>query len=237
VFVAIVNHDCNEGAAALVQGFRPHGPVAAIDSGSRLEPRHEALFDVRLPNVYYVGLLNEAVRLARLRGERRALYFVCSDVRFRDCGAALRRAEEAFRDPRIGVYAPSATASSHAQMRWRGSGRLRPAIFVEGFCFAARLALLEEMTPVDTSVNRIGWGLDVYLGFLALRRGMRSVVDDRITVEHPRTSGYARQEARSQRDRWFERQDPRARRFQRLTGNTLAKTRVGYELVSRLPWS
>ena len=88
MLVAIVNHDCNEGAAALVQGLRPHAPVVAIDSGSRLESCREELFDVCLPNVYYAGLFNEAVRQARLRGERAALYFICSDVRFADCGAA-----------------------------------------------------------------------------------------------------------------------------------------------------
>jgi hypothetical protein len=236
VLVAIANHECNEGAAELVRGFGPHAPVVAIDSGSRLGPRHEGLFDVRLPNVWYAGLLNEAVAQARRRGERHALYFVCSDVRFADYGAALRRAEQALRDPRVGVYAPCASASSHVQMRRHAGAGLRPVAFVEGFCFAARLALLEEMTPVDTSVNRIGWGLDVYLGFLALRRGLRSVVDDALCVEHPMSSGYALPDARSQRDRWFRRQGASARCFRLLSGSNLAKTRLGWELLSRLPW-
>jgi hypothetical protein len=236
LLVVIVNHNDNANAAELVQGFRSLAPVCAIDSGSDLTPEDEKTFDIRLPNVHYSGLFNEATRFATKQTQESEVYFICSDVGFDDYAEALRCATDAFRDPNVGVYAPTANASSHGSMLNRGSGGFRQACFVEGFCFAARLSLMQEMTPVDLEVNRIGWGLDVHLGYLAMKNNQVSVVDDRVIVQHPTPSGYAKDEARTQRNRWYEGLPPKAQRFRALTGNGLAHTRFGVAILNRLSW-
>jgi hypothetical protein len=201
LLVAVVNHGHADAALALGRAFRSAAEVVLIDSGSSLSPDQARGFDLVLPNVYYAGLLNAAAALAaRLRADH--LYLVCSDVRFSDCALAVRRAEAAFDRPGVGVYAPSARGSVHRQMSGRAGGRLRPVAFVDGFCFAARCDLLRELCPVDTALNALGHGLDVQLGYLAMRRGLASVVDDELTVEHPLGSGYHQGEARRQWRRW-----------------------------------
>lgn len=234
MLVAIVNHECNDGAVALVNGFRPYADVVAIDSGSNLEEQHDGIFDLKLPNVYYSGLLNVAYEEMRRRPAHGVLYFICSDVRIDDFAAALAYAEEAFQDPRTGVYAPSANTSAHLQMLCKHTETLRPAVFVEGFCFATRVSLLQKLCPVDTHVNRLGHGLDIYLGFLALQAGLRCVIDDRITVVHPGESGYDQPEARRQRHAWIARQGGAAKRFHRLAGWTPCKTRFGLRVIQGL---
>jgi hypothetical protein len=201
VLVAVVNHERTDAALTLGREFRAASEVVLIDSGSRLSPEQARGFDLRLPNVYYAGLLNAAVAVAAARGAEH-LYLVCSDVVFPDCALAVRRAEAALADRRLGVYAPSARGSPHVRMRRRPGGRLRPVAFVDGFAFAARRALLESLCPVDTRLNALGYGLDVQLGYLAMRQGLGSVVDDALTVEHPVGSGYSREQACDQWRRW-----------------------------------
>lgn len=235
MLVAVVNHNMNRHAGELAAGFAPLVPVVTIDSGSRLASGEREIFDIILPNVHYSGLLNEAGAQAQARQET-VLYFVCSDVEFDDYSFAISCAKEAFADRSVAVYAPSVNASSHASMLNKRSGGVRSVCFVEGFCFASRVSALREMTPVDLAVNRIGWGLDVYLGYLAMKRGRRSVVDDRVLVRHPVPSGYSKSEARSQRDRWFDLQSPAARRFRLLTGNRLSHSRYAPGILKCLRW-
>jgi len=230
LLVAVVNHEQQAGARRLVEAFRPHATVIALDSGSRLAPHERALFDACLPNVYYAGLLNEAVRALAAAPAREILYFVCSDVVVPDAARAVRLACDAFADPRVGVYAPSATRSGHPQMLARGGG-LREAAFVEGFCFAARRDVLAALCPVDLSENRLGWGLDRQLGYLALRAGLRSVVDHRLTVVHEGSSGYDTAEAGRQRDAWVATLEAPARRFHWLASQAPLKGFVGAHLL------
>ena len=237
LLVAVVNHEHTAGAAALVRGFAPHADVLAIDSGSKLAEGERDLFALRLPNVYYSGLINAACEAASGMPDKEVLYFICSDVAVDDCGRAAELARRAFADPRLGLYAPSANESGHPQMLHRGSGGLRPAAFVEGFCFAVRLSLLAQMCPVDVSVNRLGWGLDKYLGYLALRAGLETAVDDRLTVRHRGICGYSTREARQQHDAWFAGRSRAARRFQALSSVSWCKTNPGLRLLKALPWS
>jgi hypothetical protein len=232
--IVIVNHNVNRNAIELARGFAPHAPTVAIDSGSRLDPAEVPHFEIRLPNVHYSGLMNEAVLYVAGLNDDDVMYFICSDVSFADHAAATQRLEAVFRDPAVGAYAPSANASSHPSMLCHGSGGARPVCFVEGFCFASRIGLLRRMCPVDLEVNRIGWGLDVYLGYLALASGRRSVVDDEVCVHHPWPSGYAKDDARRQRDRWFRTLPRAARAFRLLAGTGFSHTTPGIRLITGL---
>jgi hypothetical protein len=234
VLVAVVNHERTEAALALGRVFAGAAEVVLIDSGSRLTPEQATAFDLALPNVYYAGLLNAAVVAAQRRGAER-LFLVCSDVEVADGALAVRRAERALADPAIGVYAPSSPGSVHLRMHRRPGGRLRSVAVVDGFAFAARRTLLERLCPVDTRLNALGHGLDVQLGYLAMRARLASVVDDGLTVGHPLGSGYRADEASSQWRRWRRAElSRRARLFHWLVRLGVADLGPGLAIVRLL---
>lgn len=233
--LVVVNHACTTAALALRTAFAPHAAVTLIDSGSKLTPAEQAGFDVVLPNVYYGGLLSAAVAGAH-ESDDTPLYFWCSDVATDDAARTVGLARETLADPRIGVYAPSAWFSGHPHMWHKATGGLRRVTFVEGFCFAARLGLLRSLCTCDLDRNPLGWGLDRHLGFIAAQSGFRVVVDDRIKVSHPRSTGYDTTAASRQRQAWVSTLDRRARCFHRVTGWGLAKRRPFVTWAAALPW-
>lgn len=117
----------------------------------------------------------------------------------------------------------------------RRNGTLRSVVFVEGVSFAVRASLLTKLCPIDTTVNALGWGLDVYLGFLAMQAGLTSVVDDRVVVYHEANCGYNTAQARDQRDAWFAQHSRAAQRFQKLTSLKPLKSALGVRLLQRMP--
>jgi hypothetical protein len=235
--VVVVNHEHNAQAHELAQAFRPHAQTVAIDSGSRLTPAEEAWFDQRLPNVHYTGLWNAAVKACDDLADHDALYFICSDVSVPDAELAVARARRAFADPRIGIYGASATGSSFRTMHNQGTGGLRDLPFVDGFCFAARLFLLRAIAPVDTSVNALGWGLDVHLSLCARIVGLRCVIDDGVQVSHSFGSGYGHDEAKAQWHAWLATQPPAVSRGHRRIFHSFSETALGILLLRLTPWS
>jgi hypothetical protein len=233
LLVAVGNHEHTEAALRLKQSFAAHAPALAIDSGSRLSAAQARGFDQVLPNVYYGGLLNAAVRAAQ---DARAnhLLFLCSDVSVAAPEALVNAARQALSRPDIGVYAPHCETSGHRQMRKRAEAGLHRAFFVEGFCFAARLELLTAMCPVNLELNGLGWGLDIMLGYEAFKRGMACAVDDALGVQHARGTGYDVARARRMRRRYVATRPLAARFFHRAASFSLAKTRLGYGMLSRL---
>jgi hypothetical protein len=236
MFVAVINHALTAQARHLKRSFAGHAHTIAIDSGSSLTSADRADFDVALPNVYYSGLLNEIERQASSLGANDPVYIWCSDVAVSDHGEAISLADAAFTDPTIGTYAPSAWHSFHGQMRNRGTGRLRTVSFVDGFCFATRVSVLRELCPIDTRVNIRGWGLEVQIGYLTRRAGLRTVIDDRIEVRHPSTTGYSRDTANAERVDWRKRLPAPAWLFFQLATRRFVKQSLGMRLLLALPW-
>ena len=235
MLTAIVNHACNGNAIALRRGFAAWSPVVSIDSGSNLTTEERPWFDDCLPNVYYSGLVNRAFEHAATLADHDILLLLCSDVEVADPAHLLRRLTEAFRDPAVQLWGPCSSGSPHPHMWPKGSGGTRQVSFIEGFCFAARKSLLARVCPVDLEVNRLGWGIDVLLGYHAARQGGKSLVDDATEVRHPITTGYGVQEARAQRNTWFGSISPRARRFRQLA--TLPGVRAGWGCQLLYRWA
>jgi hypothetical protein len=236
MFVAVINHALARQALDLKRSFAAHAQTIVIDSGSSLTAAERAEFDVALPNVYYSGLLNEIAQQTRSLKEADPVYIWCSDVTVPDQREAISLAAEAFRDPTIGTYAPSAWHSFHGQMRNRGTGTLRTVSFVDGFCFATRVSVLRELCPIDTRVNIRGWGLEVQIGYLTRRAGLRTVIDDRIEARHPSTTGYSRNTANAERIDWRKRLPAPAWLFFQLATRRIVKQSLGMRLLLALPW-
>lgn len=236
-YAVVVNHAQQATARRLATGLRPVVDTLLIDSGSELDDDERALFDVLLPNVFYCGLLREAVLRHDHADDLDVLLFVCSDVTVEDHPHLVRRVASAFEDPGVGVYAPALPRSGHPQMVARRAPGLREVCFVEGVCFASRLSLLRQLLPLlAPGVNTYGWGIDIQLGFLAARAGLASVVDDGVAIEHPDATGYDVDAARRLRSASIRAQPARTRWFHRLAATPIGKSRLGWSLMRMLPW-
>jgi len=183
ILVCVTNYDFSEQADKLKRRFARKLPTVLIDSSSPVPP---TLADVVIPNAFYPGLWNEAVRTA---GENRFTWmmFVASDVEIDDVNAVCRRAVEAIQDPRLGVWTPSLKPGSRSAAQAclnRGSQSVRECGLIEGFFFLARVDLLACLYPIEKD-NIYGWGADIALNYHGYAHGFGSFVDDRVTIFHP----------------------------------------------------
>lgn len=236
VGVFIMSHRQTVSAQRLAEAFRPLVPTWLVDMGSPLTEDERAGFDRVLPNLYYVGALQEGMRWFDTPGRSRddVLLVITGDVSVPDAAALVADVRQAMSNPRVGVYAP-ACRSGVRSMRHHPGANLRTVPFVEGYCFAARFHLLADL-PLEPEVNRIGWGIDVYLGFLALRGGLVSVVDHRRPVDHPIRTGYAKRDARDQMNAWLARRPWPGRLFRFITKLPFAHSPLAAWAIVRLPW-
>ena len=228
MLVTVVNHNHNQQAIRLRDAFAKENQALLIDSGSHLSTQEEERVDIGLPNVYYTGLVNKAWEQTKGMGPDEILLFVSSDVELDNPSDLVLRTKRCFEDKRIGVYAPSMEVSDHLQMRTGQSANLRAVVFVEGVIFAVRKKLIDLLCPVDPSVNRLGWALDVHLGYLTLKSGLRSVVDDGIQIRHAPGRGYQDKDAREQAEEWLAAQGPKASLFWQLSTQHKYQTKVGF---------
>ena len=236
MFVAIINHGLVEQTLELKRRISMYSPTEAIDSGSELTPAQSAGFDVCLPNVYYSGLINAvALRTAALSPDQPVLIW-CSDVTCDALGRLFGLLESSFDDPTVGSYAPSAWYSYFKHMHRGRKERVRPVTFVDGFCFATRVRFLRQLCPIDTTLNMRGWGLEVHLGYLVQRAGMKTVIDDRIQVAHPPSTGYSTTTAADERRNWVEHLPQGARVFHRLANHRFGRASLGMKALLRIAW-
>lgn len=235
VRAVVINHGRVREALALRDALARHVSTLAIDSGSHLEAGEAARFAAVLPNVYYGGLLNASVEACADLADDDVLFLVASDVSVPEPGRTLQLLLDAFVKPRTGVWGPSATGATFPDQANHGRGGMRPVAYVEGFCLAARLGLYRALTPVDLEVNRLGWGLDVHLAYLARMCGQEVWIDDRVTVHHSAGSRYDHHDARRQMARWLATQGRGARAANALLLRPWMHSALGSAFVYLLP--
>lgn len=203
ILCCIFNHNDNEAAAAWADRLSGRFDTLILDSGSN--PRCPHPLAVPLDNVYYSGLTNEAYRRAVEGGYRWAL-IVTSDLQISDKHTArlLAALEQVSHAQNVGLYQPSTAwrGRSLPQSRCHWTGRMRPASFQEGWFHLVRTDLLGKICPIDTSLNLLGWGIDLALSHFARVSRLLVLVDDRIRVVHPGGTGYNRDEALRQMRAW-----------------------------------
>jgi len=231
VLVVVVNYDKNKHAIKLKQGFEPYVPVCLIDSGSKIAPEDEEYFDDRLPNVFYNGLVNQAFKRAVFFTDEEPIVFICSDVIVSDFSRFVERVDIAFSNNKVQVYAPSSKGSGHPQMWPQKTSDLRRVNFVEGFCFAARKKIFAKICPIDLSVNRLGWGVDIYFSYQAICSGGFSVVDDCVTVFHPQSTGYNTSQASNQERAWYETLSKTAKFYRSIAAKREFRAGLGCRLL------
>ncbi|MGN8225571.1 hypothetical protein [Gracilimonas sp. BCB1] len=202
IAIIIFNHELNEKAIQLKQRFIGNVDVFLFDSGSQISNLERQYFDKAFENIYYNGLLNATNEFLKKQGYEIGV-IITSDVEISNIGIFLDKIRRAFEKEEIGVYAPSAEYSFHHHMIYNKSNSVQQVSFTEGFCFAFRSNILNEMCPVDIKLNKFGYGTDVILGYHALDQGFISAVDHSYYVNHPYGSGYDKQAAIKAKHNWL----------------------------------
>jgi len=184
VVCVVTNYAFSAEADELKRALSESFETVLIDNSSPLAPK---LADEILPNLRYPGLWNAAVRLAQQRN-RKWLLFIASDVVVDDVTGLANSVRDAIDDSRVGIYTASLDASSrlaYPACFQKGSGGLRECFVCEGFFFLARLKVLAPIYPIDLDRNKYGWGIDALACYWTYRKGLKVVVDDRVTIHHP----------------------------------------------------
>lgn len=243
ILVAIINHNCNKNALKLKRQFSKHADVCLIDSGSQLSADEAVHFDKKLDNVYYSGMLN-AIEVHLQQHNTDWLLVIASDVHVSRTKVLLERIKEAAYTNQAGLYAPSVPhyGSNHPHMRQRAGAGMQRTPFVDGFCFAIRRDIFLEAFPVNATTNYIGWGLDIFLGYLTWLKGYECVVDHAIAVDHTvgpnnlKDPGRYLRLAKEQRKYWYQEIEskpeyPRFKWFRQMMNFNLFKNSHGAALV------
>lgn len=201
ILCCIFNYNQNDKAIAWYERLAPHFDSVILDSGSQPPCIHKGA--VNLPNIFYSGLMNEAARRCA-EGGYGWLMIVTDDIEIDDANFA--RLVEAMKmvslSRNVDLYQPSCRWSLRGralpQSMCHFTGRMRPVNFQEGWFHLMSASLAAEVFPVDTSVNLLGWGIDLALSHYARIRRRLVLVDDAVRVLHPRGTGYNRDKALQQ---------------------------------------
>jgi hypothetical protein len=117
-----------------------------------------------------------------------------------DWAALVRRCIDWHRaNPAIGIWAPFIAGSQWAFARTRilhlSGTTLSLVAQPDSICFSLTRPIIERLRRVDYSTNTFGWGIDWLMTCAALSRNLYVVVDEGVTVKHPQSTGYDREQA------------------------------------------
>lgn len=197
MIAVIFNHKNNNNAKYLKGIFSRDMEVVVLDSGSRDVPDDF----IRLDNIYYSGLFNQA---AERIPDDEWVFIITSDIHIDE--ENYQKMMTRVKDMNgIGCYSPSLTHYSkcHHFLKNSGSG-LKDVKFCEGFFVLLRSEIIKRIAPVDVSINKYGWGLDVLTGFYCHQIGLRCVIDNDVIISHPSSTGYEVYDASRQMYEYFD---------------------------------
>ncbi len=193
--VFVFNYGLFGQAMSLLERFLATGADARLlNCASAKDPPFTASERVvALPNVYYSGQWNEALRLL----DGGAMFLISSDVSVR-CPARLLRRMQRFYDrfgDQAGIYAPNVWWTpwtyDPALLPDLGGG-LKKVVATDSMAWCVAASVARAVGPVDLNVNKIGWGIEV-LAALRCEEQRRLVARDyAIKLAHPRSSAYDR---------------------------------------------
>jgi len=189
VLVAVTSFDYTDNADKLKTFFSSAYDTIIIHSNNLNEcPK---TVDYIIPNNYYTGLWNKSIQKT-IEGDYEWLLFVASDVSIlnQEIQSLSELINSITQDNNIGVYTFSVDPKSrrtYNELFNQQTKTIRDTSKIEGFCFLCRTSILRKMYPIDYSANQYGWGLDWGMIEIAKRNKLRTVVDDRVIVYHPRS--------------------------------------------------
>lgn len=205
ILCCVFNYNANDKASAWADRLSADFETVILDSGSN--PPCDHPLAVHLDNIFYSGLMNKAYELLCEKGFR-WLMIVTSDIEIdtENTAKLIAAMKDISRSVNVGLYQPSCSlfhGRAHHQSRCHYTGRMRPVNFQEGWFHLVPREILDKVMPIDCSVNRLGWGIDLALSHFCRIGRKLIIVDDRVRVVHPKGTGYNRDEASRQMEAWL----------------------------------
>jgi hypothetical protein len=175
-------------AAKLEAMFRPHCETFVINSDDSLRAAYPHWQHVG-NEAYFTDQWNAAID--RFNGD--ILMHIQADVWPVKVGQVLSECAKYIKNYGVGVYAPNVDFNAH-YYRKDSLPILERGVFVvpaTDCCFwGISRDVIRDTPRVDSSVNRLGWGIEYLVGAVARRKGLKIVRDYRFTAGHPKGSGY-----------------------------------------------
>ena len=186
VLFCIMNYKEKQNSEQLYKTISPWFPCHILDAESGEKPDAFGGDTIYLPNVFFGGLLQHAIELAK-QGNHRFLFFICSDVVFPEEEFIKQKdilLSEDFAN--VGVYCPSHQLDSYTFVKWpydQGTNKKRVVPCVEALLSMWNTDVYEYIYPcVD---NKYGWGLDICAAHYCLQNHLKQIIDDRVRIYHP----------------------------------------------------
>lgn len=186
ILFAILNYKETVNTERLYNIISPHFPCRVFDADSGERPDAFNGDTVYLPNIYFGGLLNEAIRLA-IEGRYTYLFFICSDVMIDESQFLKMKhilLNEDFGD--VAIYCPAHALESYTFVRWayvQPTNKKRKVPCVEAMLSMWHKDIFERITPCNE--NKYGWGIDIVAAFFSKQKKKNIYIDDRVQIFHP----------------------------------------------------
>lgn len=154
-------------------------------------------------DAYFSDQFNKAMSM--FTGE--VLFHVQGDAEYEDWHGLVEDSACDFDRHRWGVYAPNIIWTPHKSHLVDGEDLgegVREVSNTDCTCWFIHRDILAGMRPIDTSINKIGWGVDAIIARISSGKGRKVLRTYRHTVYHPYSSGYSRDEAIRQMEAYLE---------------------------------
>jgi hypothetical protein len=131
---------------------------------------------------------------------------VQADARCNNWHALVERARTVTAHTAVGIYEPHI---DYCEIQYDLTllRPISPGVFeipvTDCTCWMIRRDIYQAFSPIDTSINRLGWGVPAVAAALAGERNLSVVRDYSTSVLHPPGRGYSTNEARMQRVAYF----------------------------------
>jgi len=176
-------HDKPDSSALLREKLSEAFAVTLFDSGSEKCPPKNP--DVVFPNLYWTGCWNQAIHCFP---DCDALWVIGGDVSLVEPAHVYRESIESAMP--FGCWSPAIKGRCRPLMSVdHVMGRPWSVWHLEGVAMAVSRQLINVIDRLP-SINKFGWGLDIWLCWRSWTAQMRNVLDGRVTLVHPEHCGY-----------------------------------------------
>lgn len=150
----------------------------------------------KLPNIYYSGQWNEALKL--FDGD--VIFIINSDVKVRSFSRLVYKTKNFYMKfgNKAGIYSPN-----HYWTPWTYNpamledigGGLKKVVCTDSTIWSVTADIAYKVGPMDLSINKLGWGIEVLAAWYCSMQDKLVIRDYSIKCDHPQHTAYDRTKA------------------------------------------
>lgn len=205
--VFIFNYAHFEQASQLFYSFTDLGfDTYWLNCASNRDPSFPETEKIRkLPNIYYSGQWNEALKYASAD----VIFLINADVRFNNIDKIVYKLKMFYQKhgPKAGIYAPNIYWTpwtyNPSTLKDLGDGFKRVPN-TDSTIWAVKTSIAHKIGPIDLKVNRLGWGIEQVASYYCDLENKYVVRDYAVKCDHPAHTAYDRGQADVEFRRWIE---------------------------------